>query len=75
MNESHSAFYAWFKRPANIITAEQVNLYRSAMTIFEIRRNSLSYPELRKKLRSEGFNVSDYGVHKLMATLALTLPL
>jgi putative transposase len=30
MKVSRSAYYAWLKRPAKIITAEQLNLYRSA---------------------------------------------
>ncbi|GLX79198.1 hypothetical protein tinsulaeT_25380 [Thalassotalea insulae] len=33
----------------------------------------MGYRELRKKLRREGFNVSDYGVQKLMATLGLVV--
>jgi len=67
MKVSRSAYYAWLKRPAKLITAEQLNLYRRAKAIFEKSRNSLGYRELRKKLRREGFNISDYGVQKLMA--------
>ena len=44
-----------------------------AKHFFEKSRNSLGYRELRKKLRREGFNVSDYGVQKLMATLGLVV--
>lgn len=73
MNVSRSAYYAWLKRPARIITLEQLNLYRKAKQLFEKSRNSLGYRELRKKLRSEGFNISDYGVQKLMATLGLVV--
>jgi putative transposase len=73
MNVSRSVYYAWLKRPAKVITVEQLNLYRKAKYFFEKSRNSLGYRELRKKLRSEGFNVSDYGVQKLMATLGLVV--
>ena len=73
MKVSRSAYYAWLKRPAKIITAEQLNLYRKAKQLFEKSRSSLGYRELRKKLRREGFNVSDYGVQKLMATLGLVV--
>lgn len=73
MKVSRSAYYAWLKRPAKVITVEQLNLYRKAKQFFEKSRNSLGYRELRKKLRSEGFNVSDYGVQKLMATLGLVV--
>ena len=71
MRVSRSAFYAWLKRPAKIITIEQLYLYRKAKQLFKKSRNSLGYRELRKKLRREGFNVSDYGVQKLMTTLGL----
>ncbi|MEW6996037.1 IS3 family transposase [Colwelliaceae bacterium MEBiC 14330] len=73
MKVSRSAYYAWLKRPAKIITAEQLNLYRKAKQLFDKSRNSLGYRELRKKLRSEGFHVSDYGVQKLMANLGLVV--
>ncbi len=71
MNISRSAYYAWLKRPAKIITAEQLHLYRRAKAIFQQSRNSLGYRELRKRLRKEGLQVSDYGVQKLMAKLGL----
>lgn len=73
MKVSRSAYYAWLKRPAKVITVEQLNLYRKTRHFFVKSRNSLGYRELRKKLRSEGFNVSDYGVQKLMATLGLVV--
>lgn len=73
MKVSRSAYYAWLKQPTKIITADQLNLYRQAKRFFDRSRNSLGYRELRKKLRREGFNVSDYGVQKLMATLGLVV--
>ena len=71
MKVSRSAYYAWLTRPAKIITTEQLNLYRRAKAIFRQSRNSLGYRELRKRLCKEGFNVSDYGVQKLMSKLGL----
>ena len=73
MKVSRSAYYAWLSRPAKIITTEQLNLYRRAKAIFRQSRNSLGYRELRKRLCKEGFNVSDYGVQKLMAKLGLVV--
>ena len=73
MKVSRSAYYAWLKRPAKVITVEQLNLYRKAKYFFKKSRNSLGYRELRKKLRNEGFSVSDYGVQKLMATRGLVV--
>jgi putative transposase len=73
MKVSRSAYYAWLKRPAKIITAEQLNLYRSAKTIFKESRNSLGYRELRKRLCKEGFQISEYSVKKLMTQLNLVV--
>ncbi len=58
MKISRSAYYAWLNRPAKIITAEQLHLYRSAKAIFRESRNSLGYRELRKRLCKEGFQIS-----------------
>ncbi len=71
MKTSRSAYYAWLKRPAKLITAEQLSLYRRAKVIFEQSRNSLGYRTLRKRLCKEGFSVSAYGVQRLMAQLGL----
>lgn len=73
MKISRSAYYAWLKRPAKLITAEQFSLYRRAKAIFEQSRNSLGYRTLRKRLCKEGFSVSAYGVQKLMAQLGLVV--
>ncbi|RZQ51300.1 hypothetical protein C1E23_20230, partial [Pseudoalteromonas phenolica] len=73
MNVSRSAYYAWLKRPAKIITAEHLHMYRRAKVIFEQSRNSLGYRELKKRLCKEGFKVSEYGVKKLMAKLGLVV--
>lgn len=71
MNVSRSAYYAWLNRPTKLITAEQLNLYRRAKAIFKASRDSLGYRELGKRLRKEGFDISDYGVRKLMDKLNL----
>ncbi len=73
MGISRSAYYAWLNRPAKIITAEQLHLYRRAKTIFKQSRNSLGYRELRKRLCREGLKVSVYGTQKLMAKLNLVV--
>ncbi len=56
-----------------MITTEPLNLYRRAKAIFEQSRNSLGYRQLRKRLCKESFNVSEYGVKKLMTTLGLVI--
>lgn len=70
---SRSAYYAWLKRPAEVITSEQLHLYRQAKAIFKESRSSLGYRELRKRLCNEGFTISDYGTQKLMNKLGLVV--
>ena len=70
---SRSAYYAWLKRPAEVITPEQLHLYRQAKAIFKESRSSLGYRELRKRLCNEGFTISDYGTQKLMNKLGLVV--
>jgi putative transposase len=73
MNVSRSAYYAWLKRPAKIIIAEHLHMYRRAKVIFGQSRNSSGYRELKKRLCKDGFEVSEYGVKKLMAKLGLII--
>ena len=70
---SRSAYYAWLKRLAEVITSEQLHLYRQAKAIFKESRSSLGYRELRKRLCNEGFTISDYGTQKLMNKLGLVV--
>ncbi|KGA56227.1 hypothetical protein I6L78_01615 [Proteus vulgaris] len=58
MKTSRSAYYAWLKHPAKLITAKQLSLYRRAKVIFEQSHNSLGYRTLRKRLCKEGFSMS-----------------
>lgn len=73
LNISRSAYYAWLKKPTDVITAEQLHLYRRAKEIFKQSRDSLGYRELRKRLCNEGFKIGDYGTQKLMAKLGLVV--
>lgn len=73
MNVSRSAYYAWLNKPVQVITAEQLHLYRTAKEIFKASRDSLGYRELRKRLCNEGFTISDYGTQKLMKKLDLVV--
>ncbi len=60
MKISRSAYYAWLKRPAKLITAEQLSLYRRAKAVFEQSRNSLGYTSkrYRRLLTSYGIRAS-----------------
>jgi putative transposase len=71
MGVGPSAYYAWVKRPGQLISADTLHLHRRAKTLFNDSRQSLGSRELIKKLREEGFQVGRYKVRSLMKTLDL----
>ena len=71
MRVSRSAYYAWKKRPAKLITAQELHLYRRAKALFEVSRNSLGSRVLSKKLCEEGFKVGRHATRTLMRKLNL----
>lgn len=73
MRVSCSAYYEWKKRPAKLITAQELHLYRRAKALFKVSRNSLGSRELSKKLREEGFTIGRYATRTLMRKLNLTV--
>ena len=68
---SQSGYYAWVKRSATLISADELNLYRRAKTLFNASRQSLGSRELMKKLREEGFNIGRHRTKTLMRKLGL----
>jgi putative transposase len=71
MQVGTSAYYAWKKRPAKLISAETLHLHRRMKVLFERSRDSLGSREMKKKLREEGFTIGRYKVRKLMEKLKL----
>lgn len=71
MQVSHAAYYAWVKRPAQVITAEELHLYRRIKQLFKASRGSLGSREMAKKLRKEGITIGRYRVRTLMKQLKL----
>lgn len=71
MEVSPSGYYAWRKRPVQLISANELMLYRRAKALFKASRQSLGSRELAKKLREEGFAVGRYRVRTLMRKLKL----
>lgn len=71
MKLSKSAFYAWKARSAQLITAQELQLYRRTKELFNASLQSLGSREMAKKLRSEGFEVTRYRTMKVMAKLKL----
>ena len=71
MQVSHAAYYDWLKRPAQVITANELHLYRRMKQLFSASRGSLGSREMVKKLRKEGFKIGRYRVRTLMKRLKL----
>lgn len=71
MNVSRSGYYAWVKRPAKLISADELKLYRRARELFDNNRQSLGSRELMKKLREEGFTIGRYRTKTVMRKLGL----
>ncbi len=71
MRVSRSGYYDWLKRPAKVVTAETLNLYRRVKWLFKQSRQSLGNREMTKKLREEGFSVGRYKVRTVMNRLSL----
>ncbi len=70
---SRSAFYDWLARPAQIITEQELNLYRTAKRLFKRSRGSLGSRQLAKKLREEGFTIGRYRTRTIMRKLGLVV--
>ncbi len=68
-----SSYYDWLKRPARLIKAEELSLYRRIKHLFKARRESLGSRELVKRLRKEGFQIGRYRVRRLMKRLNLVV--
>ncbi|NOR71504.1 MAG: IS3 family transposase [Methylomarinum sp.] len=73
MQVSPSSYYVWLKRPATLITADELHLYRRAKALFIESRESLGSRELMKKLRDEGFQIGRYKTRSLMRQLNLVV--
>ena len=73
MEVSSSAYYAWLKKPGELISAQTLRLYRRAKVLFKASRNSLGSRELAKALRKEGFEITRYRAIKLMERLTLVV--
>ena len=71
MRVSRSACYAWRRRPAEVITAEQLHLYRRVKALFKASRQSLGSREMMKTLRKEGFDIGRYRIRSIMKRLVV----
>ena len=71
MDVSRSSFYDWRSRPAKMIDAATLHLYRRMKALFADSRASLGSREMMKKLREEGFEIGRDRTRKLMKKLKL----
>lgn len=71
MGVGKSSFYAWKAKPAVVISAEELHLYRRAKTLFVESRESRGSRELVKSLRAEGIVITRHKMRKVMKKLHL----
>jgi transposase InsO family protein/transposase-like protein len=71
MQVGKSTYYDWSQRPAKVISAETLHLYRQAKTLFKASRESLGSREPVKKLRKEGIVIGRYRMPTVMRKLKL----
>lgn len=70
-NLSRSGYYDWRRRPAKVISANELRLYRRAKGLFADSRQSLGSRRLAALLQREGFKVGRYKVRSMMKQLGL----
>jgi len=73
MKVGKSAYYDWLKRPAKVISPDELHLRRGMKQFFEQSRESLGSREMTKKLREEGFDIGRERVRTLMRKLGLVV--
>ena len=73
MEVSTSAYYAWQRRPAKLITATELHLFRRCKKLFEDSRQSLGSRQLAKKLCKEGLIIGRYKTRNIMKSLGLVV--
>lgn len=70
---SRSGYYVWKQRPAQLISADTLMLYRQAKQLFRESRNNLGSRELMSALRKQGFTVGRYKTRTIMRKLGLVV--
>ncbi|MCF2911257.1 IS3 family transposase [Pseudoalteromonas sp. DL2-H2.2] len=73
MGVSSSAYYDWCKRPAQVIDAQTLRLFRRIKVLFKESRQSLGSRQMMKQLRKEGFKIGRFKVRRLMKKLGLVV--
>ncbi len=73
MQVGRSGYYDWVNRPAKLITADELMLYRRLKALFKDSRGSLGSRQMMKRLREEGFKVGRYRTRSMMRRLKLVV--
>lgn len=71
LQHSRSGFYAWRKRSAKLISAQELKLYYTAKDVFDKSRESLGSRELMKILCKKSFNIGRTKNRSIMRKLKL----
>ncbi len=73
MQVGRSGYYDWVNRPAKLITADELMLYRRITTLFKESRESLGSRQMMKRLREEGLTIGRYRTRSMMRRLKLVV--
>ena len=73
MQVGRSGYYDWVNRPAKLITADELMLYRRIKTLFKESRESLGSRQMMKRLREEGYTIGRDRTRSMMRRLKLVV--
>jgi putative transposase len=73
MQVGRSGYYDWVNRPAKLITADELMLYRRMKALFKDSRESLGSRQMMKRLREEGHTIGRYRTRSMMRRLKLVV--
>jgi len=65
------AYYQWRRKPAKLITEEELLLYREAKRLFNQTRSGIGYVKLCKALNKLGFTIGETRTRTIMKKLNL----
>ncbi len=68
---SPAAYYRWRRKPAKIISENELLLYREAKRLFNQTRSGIGYVKLCRALNKSGFIISETRTRTIMRKLSL----
>lgn len=68
---STGAYYHWKRKPAKVISENELSLYREAKRLFNQTRSGIGYVKLCKALNKSGFSIGETRTRTIMRKLNL----